>query len=236
VDIKWLHAPGHSRSIGPNVIKLATNLEPDVIDWSEMTWNIGDLVETAKGYEHFIGPPKRKDARGRVVNHDVILSVKKEHEILHKEEFFLGREIPKILKYLPERWGKAMVFRVEDQQIVLLIGWHPQPGPLKWITLVLPQYRRSVRRVQALQRKLQNEFKPDIVLNGGDLQLGEGRLWIHPNKLAERLGMKWRHYKIDWQMFKGFGVKLLSFKTIDPSVVNKGMDHMWTLMTLRKAI
>lgn len=233
VDLKWLHAPGHSRSIGSNVIKLATNLEPDLIDWSEMNFNIGDLVETAKEYEHFIGPPKRKDARGRVVNHDVIISVKKDHEIKHKEEFFVGREIPKILKYMPERWGKAIVVRVEDQT-VLLVAWHPQPGPLRFINLVLPQYRRSVERVQEIQRKLEKEFNPDIVLNGGDLQLGVGTRWVHPNKLAERLDMQWRNHKIDWQMFKGLGVKLRGFRVIDPSVINKGMDHIWTFITLRK--
>src|SRR5690349_22041154 len=100
VDLKWLHAPGHSRSIGPNVIRFATGFAPDVIDWSEMNFNVDDLVETAKDYEHFIGPAKRTDARGRVVNHDVIISVDKKHEIIHQEEFFVGKEIPKILKYM----------------------------------------------------------------------------------------------------------------------------------------
>lgn len=234
VDLKWLHAPGHSRSIGPNVIQLAVNLDPVVIDWSEMNHNVDDLVATAKGYLHFIGPPKRTDARGRVVNHDVIISVRKGVTITHQEEFFVGREIPVNLKYMPERWGKAIVFWFEGQTI-LLVAWHPQPNPLRWMKLVLPQYRRSVRRVEEIQARLEKEFAPDIVLNGGDLQLGPGNRWVHPNKLAARHDMLWQRHKIDWQMYKGFGLKLIGFKTIDPSTVNPGMDHMWTEMTLRKA-
>lgn len=234
MDIKWLHAPGHSRSIGPNVVKFAVSHDPLVIDWSEMNFNVDDLVKTAVNYKHFIGPPKRKDARGRVVNHDVIISVHKSATVTHQEEFFVGREIPKILKYMPERWGKAIVFWVEDQT-VLLVAWHPQPGALRWMNLVLPQYRRSVRRVEEIQQKLEKEFSPDIVLNGGDLQLGPGNRWVHPNKLAGRQKMLWQRHKIDWQMYKGRGLKLISFIVLDPSKINKGMDHMWSLMTLRKA-
>lgn len=234
MDLNWLHAPGHSRSIGPNVVESAIALNPDIIDWSEMNFNTDDLVRNGTGYHHFIGPPKRMDARGRIVNHDVVLSYRLKHEVLHEEEFFVGREIPKILKYMPERWGKAAVLKIEEE-IVLIVAWHPQPGALRWMNLVLPQYRRSVKRVEKIQRRLQKEFKPTIVLNGGDLQLGVGRRWVCPNKVAERLGMQWKNHKIDWQMYKGFGLKLLGFKTIDPSLVNKGMDHLWTLLTLRKA-
>jgi hypothetical protein len=89
--------------------------------------------------------------------------------------------------------------------------------------------------VQEIQKKLEKEFSPNIVLNGGDLQLSVGRRWVCPNKMAERLGMSWRNHKIDWQMWKGFGVKLLDFTTVDPSKINKGMDHIWTVMRLRKA-
>lgn len=234
VYLKWLHAPGHSGSVGPNVVELATSLLPDVIDWSEMYHNIDDLVSTAKDYNHFLGQPKRTDARGRVVNHDVVISINKKHTVTHQEEFFVGREIPLFFKYMPERWGKAVVFWVEDQT-VLLIAWHPQPGAFRHALAVLPQYRRSVQRVQDIQTKLIKEFKPDIVLNGGDLQLGPGNRWISPNKLANRLGMAWQCHVIDWQMYKGFGVKMREFITVNPSNVNKGMDHMWTLMTLRKA-
>lgn len=234
MDIKWLHAPGHSRSIGPNVIEFATSQEPTVIDWSEMYFNVDDLVHTALNYHHFIGQPKRTDRRGRVVNHDVILSVTKSATVTHQEEFFVCQEISMFLKYMPERWGKAMVFWLEDE-IVLFMGWHPQPGAFRHLAAVMPGYRKSVRLVQAKQEELEKEFQPTIVMNGGDLQLPVGRMRVHPNKLAERLKMSWRNHVIDWQMWKGFGVKLRGFKTLDPSVINKGMDHLWTFLHLRKA-
>lgn len=234
MDIKWLHAPGHSHSIGPEVISFATQQSPTIIDWSEMYFNINDLVETATKYNHFIGKPKRTDRRGRVVNHDVILSVDKRHTITHQEEFFVGAEVSRILKYMPERWGKAIVFWVDDQ-VVLAVAWHPQPGALRWTNLVLPQYRKSVKRVEKKQRELEKTFKPNVVLNGGDLQLFEGRRWVCPNKMGERLGMQWKSHKIDWQLFKGFGLKLVNFTTLDPSKVNRGMDHLWTVLTIRKA-
>lgn len=234
MDLKWLHAPGHSRSIGPKVVELAVNLEPTVIDWSEMYFNISDLKNNAPGYNHFVGPPKRTDIRGRVVNHDVVLSIHKDATVTHQEEFFIGAALPFNLKYMPERWGKAVVFWVEDQT-VLLVAWHPQPGALRYMAAVLPSYRRSVQIVEAKQRELEKTFAPDIVLNGGDLQLSVGHRWVCPNKLADRLKMQWRNHKIDWQMWKGFGVKLIGFRTVDPSKVNTGMDHLWTFMTLRKA-
>jgi hypothetical protein len=235
MNIKWLHASGHAGSVTADVIDRAVRTNALVIDWSEMYWNIDDLKKFGNGYEHFTGQPDRKDARGRIVNHDVVLSVREDVKVLHKEEFWVDAQITPFLKYMPERHGKAMVLKFMSQ-VILVVAWHPQPNPLRRVGIVLPHYKRSVRRVQRVQRRLQKAFGPDLVLNGGDLQLGPGKSWVCPNNVADRLNMRTRHHKIDWQMFKGKGWEVKDFSTIDPSAFNKGMDHKWLSLWLQKEI
>lgn len=230
--ISWLHAPGHAGSIRTGVITFALGHDPLIVDWSEMYWNIDEL-RNFKAYNHFIGQPKRRDSRNRVVNHDVVISTRNDARVVHDEEFFVSREIKENIKYNPERWGKARVIEFEGQ-IILIVAWHPQPKPIKKARLVYKSYRRGVARVQRIQRQLEQEYKPDLVLNGGDLQLGVGFTPIHPNKYANRNGMRWRRHRIDWQMFKGQLWKVFSFRKLDPSKINPKMDHVWSLLTLRK--
>lgn len=229
---RWLHAPGHSGSVRKGVIQFAIKKKPLLIDWSEMYRNIADLEKHGVGYQHFVGKKRRTDARNRVVNHDVVISVRDDAEIIHQEEFFVSKEIPSNLKYMPERWGKAVVVR-HAGEVILLLAWHPQPNPLRRRDLVLPSYRRGVRRVEAVQSRLEAAFSPDLVLNGGDLQLGPGSEEVHPNQMAKRTKMRYRRVHIDWQLWKG-AYRVVSFKKHYPSTVNKGMDHVWTMLNLRK--
>lgn len=229
--MRWLHAPGHAGSIGPEVIKFAFNLRPLVVDWSEMYWNTDDLKLAETGYQHYIGPVVRFDSRKRPVGHDVVVSVHKDAKIIHTESFFVSGEVRQLIKYFPERHGKAVVFEWEGVR-VLGIFWHPHPNPFRRINLVLPKYERGVHRVQAVQSRLEERFKPDVVLNGGDLQLGEGSQFVHPNMYASRNKMHYRRHRIDWQMWKGAKFVFDSFVRIDPAKINKGMDHMWTMLRI----
>lgn len=231
MNIKWLHAPGHAHSIGPKVIEFARNLNPTVIDFSETYWNLSDVRDVLHDWHIFAGSPKRRDARGRIVNFDVVVALQPGVEILHTEEFFVSGEVKQNLKYMPERWGKAIVFEVDGFR-VLGIFWHPQPNPFRWLRLVLPKYKRGVERVENKQRELEAGYQPDLVLNGGDLQLGPGSKWAYPNQMAARLNMWVKREKIDWQMWKGNVFKLVTHQIIDPSKINKGMDHLWMMLNL----
>lgn len=232
-ELKWLHAPGHAGSINKEVIQHAKSFDPLVIDWSEMYWNVDELRKYGTGYRHFIGAPKKVDGRGRVVNHDVIISTRNDAKVLHDEEFFVAKEFTPNMKYMPTRYGKARVIKWKDQ-IALIVIWHPQPKPTKWLGLVLSDYRRSVKRVTKVQQRLEAEFQPTIVFNGGDLQLGRGEKWYYPNQLASRLNLRHKNRTIDWQMWSG--ANLEAFEPFDPAEVNPTMDHMWTLLTLSKRL
>lgn len=229
--MKWLHAPGHVRDLGPNVVKFAENLHPLVIDWSEAYYNIGDIRTHAPSYHHFVGPVVRYDSRKRPVGHDVVISVRKDADIKHTESFFISGEVRRLIKYFPERHGKAVVFN-HLGVVYLITAWHPHPVPFKFVKMVLPKYRRGVGRVQKKQRELEEQFKPDVVLNGGDLQTGPGKRWAHPNQFAKRNGMRWHNKKIDWQMWKGKVARFVSFVTLDPRKINRNLDHPWTMLTL----
>lgn len=231
MDIKWLHAAGHVGDVGPRVVEFAKNLDPLLIDWSEMFKNIDELREHVKNYTHFAGQVVRIDSRGRPVGHDVVLSIRKDADIIHRETFFISHEVKRLPKYFPERHGKAVVVDWQGVRI-LLVAWHPHPVPFKLPILVLPKYKDGVRRVQVVQRRLEQEYEPDVVLNGGDLQLGEGNQWVHPNNFASRNHMWYRHKGIDWQMAKGKRVRIKDFKVYKPSRINKGMDHPWTMLVL----
>lgn len=228
-DIKWLHAPGHSRSVGPKVIERAVKTGAQVIDWSEMYFNIDDLLKHAPEYDHFVGEPQQTDSRGRVVNHDVVISIRAGRKILHKEEFFVDKARINA-KIHPERRGKALVF--EDLGVrVLVIAWHPQPAVLKRPMVLLPGYKESVRRVEAVHDRLVSKYNPDLVVAGGDLQLGKGTKWFYPNRMAHRMKLDWHNIKIDWQMWSP-AFREIRFHTIDPSTIQKGMDHPWMVRVL----
>lgn len=231
--VKWLHAPGHAGSVTQAVVERAVATNALIIDWSEMYWNTGNLKTGAPHYNHFIGKNLSPDSRKRIPNHDVVISTRSDALVIHDEEFFVDREIKGFAKYMPERHGKARVI-LYDGLTILIIAWHPQPNPLRRMALVFPHFKRSVRRVEKIQEVLIKEFNPDIVLNGGDLQMGPGRTWIAPNQMAKRLGMQVSRVKIDWQLWKGEGWKKEKTFTIDPSHVNKGMDHEWSVLVLTK--
>lgn len=235
VAVKWLHAPGHAGSVNKDVIEFAIKLDSLIIDWSEMYWNVDELRKFGEGYNHFIGKPKKKDDRGRVVNHDVVISTRKDAKVIHDEEFFVSSQVSSNLKYMPTRYGKARVIKFKGQTI-LIIAWHPQPNPTHpaRIKEVLPRYRRGVTRVQEVQDRLEKKFKPDLVLNGGDLQLGPGQEWIYPNQYAKRNKMSFRRNQIDWQMWRGKGFKFGTFRKRDASKINPGIDHLWTVLVVKK--
>lgn len=230
--IKWLHAPGHAGSIGPKVVQLARNLDPLIIDWSEAYWNVDDIRENAKNYHHFVGPPVRFDARKRPVGHDVVISVREDAKVVHQESFFVSGEFARVIKYFPERHGKAVVLEYQDLTI-LGVFWHPHPVPFKF-PKVLAKYKRGMDRVNEVQRRLEERFEPDLVLSGGDLQLGEGNQWVNPNSYASRNKMWYRHHRIDWQMWKSKMFANIYFHLINPAKVNKGMDHIWTMLGLQR--
>jgi hypothetical protein len=231
--IEWLHAPGHAGSVQQGPIEMAVATQAHLIDWSEMYWNCDELREHGDGYKHFFGDPGRTDSRGRSVNHDVVISVRKDAKVIHNESFFVCAEVKSNIKYMPERHGKAVVVDFEGVR-VLLIAWHPHPNPFRRPKEVLPKYRRSVRRVQKVQDRLVARYKPNLVLNGGDLQLRTGPTPIHPNRYAKRNRMDSKSHKIDWQMWLGAAFKFESFKKLYPQKVHPKMDHVWTLLTLER--
>ena len=231
--ITWLHAPGHAGSINKRVIDFALAMEPTVIDWSEMYWNTDDLKLEGGLYHHLIGPELLRDSRNRPVNHDVVISVHPDATIVHHESFWISRAIPERIKYMPQRHGKAIVFDYDGSR-VLLVAWHPHPKPTRRPFLVLPVYRRGVRRVQRVQNRLERTYQPDLVLNGGDLQLGAGPTWVFPNRFAERNGMFYQRVHIDWQMWRGDGWRKIKHTVRRPRRVNPKMDHKWMFLTLGK--
>lgn len=232
-DITWLHASGHAGSVNKAVIELALEHEPTVVDWTEMYWNTDELTKYGKGYWHIIGDPIRRDSRNRPVGHDVVISVNRDANLVHTESFFVSRQITSNIKYMPERHGKAVVFDYEGLR-VLIVAWHPHANPFRRVGLVLPVFRKSMRRAENVQRRLTVIHKPDLILHGGDLQLGPGNKWVHPNQMARRLGMKFERHGIDWQMWRGKGFKLKHALTASPKKANPRMDHPWSVLTLTK--
>lgn len=223
--IKWLHAPGHSGSVDAKVVDRAFRSHALVIDWTEMYHNVSSLKHLCPDYNHFVGSPRRKDSRNRVVNHDVVISTHSSAKIVYDEEFFVDDQLGFNLKYHPTRYGKARVVEYQGVRI-LIVAWHPQPGALHNLKIVLPHYRRSVARVSDVIHRLTLVHKPDLVLAGGDLQLGRGNKAFFPNKLAERLGLASANNKIDWQMWSE-SWDVAESHLIDPSKINPNMDHMW---------
>lgn len=229
MSIKWLHAPGHSRSIGPAVVQRAYATKAHVIDWTEMMFNIGYLRSHTGHYHHFTAEGTRTDARNREVGHDVVISVRNDCEVLHHGQFFVANQgVP--LKYRPERHGVWVLFQAPDKTKVLIVCWHPQPGRLP---RMLGLYRRETARVRAHLNHLVKKYSPDLVLAGGDLQVGPGPRAIAPNHFAESLGLDSDYHKIDWQ-FWSQGWRTAKHWLIDPSKINHGMDHVWMVRRLRK--
>lgn len=232
-DITWLHASGHAGSVNKAVIELALHEKPTVVDWTEMYWNTGDLRLNGKGYWHVIGDPVRRDSRDRPVGHDVVISVTKDANLVHAESFYVSRQITSNIKYMPERHGKAVVFDYAGTR-VLIVAWHPHANPFRRVGLVLPVYRKSMKRAEAVQRRLTVKFKPDLILHGGDLQLGMGSKWVYPNQMAKRLGLKFERHGIDWQMWRGAQFHVKHSLTASPKKANPRMDHPWAVLTLTK--
>jgi hypothetical protein len=229
--VKWLHAPGHARSMGPAVIERGVASHSLVIDWSEMYFNIDDLRAHGDGYNHFVGKPKTKDKRGRVVNHDVVISTRDDAKVIYDEEFFVDKASNINFKIHPERWGKARVIEWRGLRI-LVMAWHPQPKARARLQ-ILDGYKQSVRRVEAVYHKLVNSFEPDLVLLGGDLQLPKGNKWYYPNRLALRLKLRYANHHIDWQMWSKDWITDREHE-LNMRKINAGIDHPWMVRYLTR--
>lgn len=229
-EVKWLHAPGHARSIGPKVAHRAGQTRAHVIDATEMYFDLPTWRATLTGYQHFTASGCKVDARHRNVGHDVVVSVRRDCKVIDHGQFFVAAQgVP--LKYRPERHGVWVLFELPDGTRVLIVAWHPQPGRLLHM---LGLYRRQTQRVVAQLQRLTAKYSPDLVLAGGDLQVGSGGRAMSPNVMARSLGMESAAHKIDWQMWSK-GWKSVGHHLIDPSHINRGMDHRWMVRTLRKA-
>jgi hypothetical protein len=209
-----LNAPLHGPSWRATVGQDAFNTGADFIFWSEGYRAWPWLNDHRAHYESFTAQGCKVDARGRNVGHDVITSVRKDWHVKAHGQFWIDREIRPI-KYRPQRHGVWVLAEDETGLSVLLVPWHPQPGPL--------------RRVEAKIRDLEHEHRPDVVLSGGDLQVGMLGRWIGPNRMYKRLGMHATHRGVIWTAVKG--ARSVVRRAIAAARRFRGMDHPWDLET-----
>lgn len=233
--VKLLHAALHGPSFTAGIGKRGYASNADLIDWTETYHAHGWFQENPGYYHHFTATgkpvggkdPDRRDAHGRLVGHDVTLSVHKQHTVVDHGYFWVCDELPgKQLKYHPERWGVWVVFETDaHKKRVLAVFTHPQPGlsPKAW-----GEYRRGMKRFEAEVNRLVEQFKPDLVVSGGDLQHGRtlGRL-LGPARVFKRLGLAYRNAKIDWLAWSK-SWRRAGGKTLDLRAWSGGkLDHVW---------
>lgn len=231
--IRFANCPLHGPSFTPKIGEAAFNLGADFIAWSEgyKAWRWLNTHRDA--YTHYTATGCRTDSRHRNVGHDVIISVLKGWKILHHGQFWVDHELqvpPDGNKYHPERHG-VWVLAEADGVRVLAVFWHPQPGPLRHLKVVMPHYRRSVRRVETRIEDLEREYKPDVVLAGGDLQVRGIGAWFGPKALFRRLGMTATRVGIVWTAWKG--ATAATRKRVNAPRLYAGLDHKWDITDLQ---
>jgi len=207
----------------------------DIVAWSEgyhaYTW----LSTHTGDYAHYTAVGCRVDNHKRNVGHDVIISVKHDWTVKAHGQVKVAEQLqvpPHGDLYHPERWA-VWVLAEKNDLVVLALFWHPQPGPTTHPKIVLPSYKQSNQIVETQIKALIAEHKPDVVLAGGDLQVGSLAQPWGPNHLFAGLGMTAVHDGIVWTAVKG--AKITKRTTIAAAKVGKGMDHPHDVLTLEVA-
>lgn len=232
--VKLVHAPLHGPSWRPALGKRAFRSGAHSIGWSEAYRAMPWLVKHTGRYRHYTASGTRKDTRGRIVGHDVVISVRNDCPVVAHGSFFLSPELRLAktgAKYHPERHGVWVVYTTPQGIRVLDVRWHPHPGPLRHPRVVLPVYRQSVRTVTNQTRGLTGRYKPNVVVGGGDLQLGRVARWIGPARMYRRLGMAAQNRGVDWlawsSSWHAVGAWRISTLRLAPNV-----DHPWLVRVL----
>jgi hypothetical protein len=234
-QVKILHAPLHGPSFVPAVGRRAYTTGAHSIGWSEAYKALPWLRKNPGRYRHFTADGTRKDARGRRVGWDVVISIRRDCAVQANGSFLLSPELnvgSTGIKYHPERHAVWVVFTTPAGIRVLDLRWHPQPGALRR-PKVLGEYRKSVALVERRLNALVSQYKPDLVVVGGDLQLGASGRWIGPSRLYRRLGMEGQRRGVDWlgwtatfRAVKGWQIPIRR--------VARGMDHPWLVRVLAR--
>ncbi|MBO0743616.1 MAG: hypothetical protein J2P43_01260 [Candidatus Dormibacteraeota bacterium] len=234
-QVKLLHAPLHGPSWVPALGRRAFRTRAHSIGWTEGHRGAWRWLDRHRGrYQHFTATGTRTDARGRIVGHGVVVSVRNDCRVIAHGFFRIAREqnLPGTgIKYHHERWAVWVVYTTPQRVKVLDVRWHPPPGPLRR-PRVLPEYRNAVRAIEANTRELRARHRPDLVVSGGDLQLGRGQRPISPNRVFARLGMdgqnrgiNWLAWSNNWRAVKGWRINLRN--------IVKTKDHAWEAWMVR---
>lgn len=233
--VKIAHCPLHGPSWRPALGRRAFRTRAHSIGWTEGYRAWPWLSKHTGRYRHYTAAGTRQDSRGRRVGWDVIISVRKDCPVVAHGSFKLAPELnvrPNGNKYHPERHAVWVCYTTPDNIRVLDIRWHPQPGPLRHPAKVLPCYRRSVTTVTGVTRDLRGRYKPNLIVGGGDLQVGTLGRWIGPNRLYNRLGMTAQHRGVDWLAWTRTWRATGAWR-INARAIAKGIDHPWLVRVLQ---
>lgn len=223
-SVKLLVAPLHGPSWQGTVGERAFQSAADFVLWTEGYKAWPWLSDHGNSYRSFTAQGTKTDNRGRVVGHDVIISVKDDWTVVAHGGFWVDAEIDPD-KYTPERHGVWVVAKKGDLT-VLAISAHPQPGHSANIN---EHYSRSMDRLVAQCADRIKQYSPDLVLSGGDMQrsgVGVMQTYAKMGLDSDFNGIIWSAWSKGWTKKSGW--------TIDAPALFSGLDHPWEVREITK--
>lgn len=221
--IKVLHAPLHGASATRSELRKALRSGASHIGFSE-AWRQSAWLDRRDGWRMTTGSPNNIDPRGRQVERDVVLLSRKRFKNLESGTTKVANASTP-LKIAPER-HMSWTVDVVDGKPLAIIGIHPHAVVVRaWDSDRAREFRRSMRRLQALVRLLRIRYGDDLdIVILGDLNypaVDDGRHWT-PVALAKRLGLRYVNRGLDWVLYSR-GLRREA-RTI---IRDNGQDHPW---------
>lgn len=230
---KLLHAPLHGVDATRAEMQRALS-RPGVIGvaFSE-AYRHGGYLGKRPLWRAVMGSGRKKDARGRLVERDVILAVRRYRRNLARGIVFASPASTP-LKIAPERYITWTIDNFQGRPLAM-IGIHPNAAVRRnWRSDRAKAYRKSMQELHLLVGRLRAQYGHDLdIAILGDMnypEVTDGREWT-PRWTFNDLGLDWIDEGIDWVAYSS-GLKVVSKRKI-PTRVN-GQDHPWLEVEFRR--
>lgn len=175
----------------------------------------------------------RKDARGRAVERDVTILVRRYRKHL-SGGVRKASNASEPFKIAPERFLAWTVDNVQGKPLAT-IALHPHASVKDaWGSPRAAEYRKAMRALVRLVRELRALYGADLdIVVLGDLNypdIADGRTWA-PRQVFKRLGLSFVNEGVDWVAYSK-GLALVSKQIISRKA--NGQDHPWVEAELRR--
>lgn len=228
-----LHAPLHGASATKPEMRKALRRRFARVGFSE-AWRQAGWLEGRLRWRAITGKVGNKDERGREVEREVVLMVRRGRKHLEHAVVKIA-EAARPLKIAPPRYMAYSVDLMHGEPLAT-IALHPHAAVRNdWDSVRAEEYRKSMRILIRTVRHLREKYGPELaIIIQGDLNYPnvDDDVFMAPRAVFRRLRMDYVTEGLDWVVYSR-NLQVVSKRIIGQA--ENGQDHPWIEVEFARA-